>query len=83
MPLTEMIRAYGINTKNFEISGITINADNEAFPAPKPIAFSFERRTGKPYNSGFFFSTASLKTSDHLSILGHLEDIFAAMISAS
>ena len=81
--LTSMMRAYGVNTNTFEFSGIRLNANNDTLPAPKPVAFSFERREGKPYDSGFFFSTASLKTSDHMSILNELEAIIRAMLNAS
>jgi len=81
--MTEMIRSYGINTNKFEISGFILDADNDSLPTPKPIAFNFERRAGKPYDSGFYFSTASLKTTDHLTLLNHLEEIVVAMTSAS
>lgn len=77
--ITLMVKSYGVNTNNFEFSGVRLNTNNDMLPAPKPLAFSFERREGNPYDSGLFFSSASLKTSDHISILSELESIFKAM----
>jgi hypothetical protein len=76
--ITNMIRSYGANTNAFDISGFLLDADNGSLPAPKPLRFSFERRAGKPHGSGYYFSMASLKTTDHLNVLNELEAIIAA-----
>jgi hypothetical protein len=81
--VTQLIRTYGINTNKFQVSGINLNSDNETLPTPKPIGLTLDRRAGKPYESQLFFSTASLKTADHLLILNEMEKLFMGMTSAS
>jgi hypothetical protein len=79
--ITNLTRAYGVNTSRFHVSSISLNADNEGLPTPKPAAFVFDRRAGKPYESGLFFSSAPLRTSEHQIILDELESIFTDMAS--
>jgi hypothetical protein len=53
-------------------SGAMIDCD----PAPlrrKPIRFVLERRIGRPFSEGLFYSQAPLKTDDHLALLRDLE----------
>jgi hypothetical protein len=81
--IAQLIRTYGINTNKFQVSGIILSADNETLPMPKPVGVTLDRRASKPYESQLFFSTASLKTADHLLILNEMEQLFMAMTSAS
>jgi len=51
--------------------------DDSDTPQPKPMAFAFERRDGHPFDEALYFSSAPLKTQDHLNCLDDLEKMLA------
>lgn len=75
--LTAFLKSYGQEVPIFEGSHIAMHCDTSKLSGIKPTLFSFERRTEHPYDSGVYFSSAPLKTADHLKILNELEKILA------
>lgn len=77
--VTTAITSYGSTTPpSFQISGFTLHCDLTSIEPPRPSAFTFERRAGEPYSSNLYFSTAPLKTEDHLKLLEELEKVLSA-----
>jgi hypothetical protein len=73
--VSQLIQSYGMSMSNpFEVSSFKMYLDVSSFPGAYPFEFSFERRAGEPYSSNTFFSSAPLKTQDHLQVLQELED---------
>lgn len=68
--VAKYIRLYGHETNDFIVKGFHLGTD-----APLPT-FTFERRENKP--SGTYFSSAPLRTVDHLHVLERLETLMAA-----
>jgi hypothetical protein len=54
--------------------------DSAAMPVPRPPEFSFERRAGVIYASNEYFSSAPLRTADHIRILHELEKAFQSAL---
>ena len=73
----EMLRAYGQPVLDFEAADITLRPDAYKIPGAQPgAAFMFMRRDKQPFDSGLYFSSAPLSTSDHMLVLNTLESIF-------
>jgi len=75
--LTDLLRSYGQATAEFKVSMIGLHSDQTETPFPKATAFVFDRRQGKPYSEQLYFSSAPLKTADHLRVLDKLEGLLA------
>ncbi len=74
--IRDAILTYGQNALAFEVSGISFNADLVETPMPKPgAAFIFARRENKSFNTGLYFSSAPLRSSDHLRFLETLQEL--------
>jgi hypothetical protein len=71
--IVKSLNSYGQKPQSFQLSGIKLHTDISSAPPPAPPEFVFERRSGQPYQSLKYFSTAPLKTKDHLAILERLE----------
>lgn len=71
--LAANFKAYGLEWPQFEASGISFHCDTKTAEVPAPTFFGLERRTGFPYSSNIFFSTAPLLTRDHLKLLESLD----------
>lgn len=67
--LSECLVKYGNPKLDFSTAGFKMQA--EGFPAE----FNFERRAGKPYSELTYFTSAPLKTADHLAFLDELEGL--------
>lgn len=74
----DLFRKYGYESHGlvyppFEVSGLVLNTDltQVRFPLLSPL--TFERRVQQPYTSNLYYSTAPLKTLDHLEVLEELE----------
>ncbi len=72
-PILRMIGEFleessNLNTK-FETYGLIFSADRTQISSIKPIAFRLERREGVEFPRQLFFSSAPLKTDQHLRIL--------------
>ena len=55
--------------------GLSLSADQSQNPFLKPIPFRFERKEGIEFSRHQFFTTAPLKTKQHLNILEQLEQL--------
>jgi hypothetical protein len=75
--LTAILRSYGYPVVKFEVSSASVHTDLTNAPYPKPLAFSFARRDEQPYPSNIYFSTAPLRTTDHMIVLETLDEILS------
>lgn len=76
--LAKAIASYGgQNLTDFKLAGLRFFYDGSSLLTPKPTPFLFERRDGQPHDSGLYYSTAPLRTEDHLTLLKELESLLA------
>lgn len=75
--LTNFQESYGLRSFGFDFGGISIAPDATAYTGRKPVAFTLARRINVPFDSGIFYSTAPLRTQDHLALLNGLEERLA------
>ncbi|MDE2789600.1 MAG: hypothetical protein OXI81_04160 [Paracoccaceae bacterium] len=59
----------------FENYGFALSADQTRNPALKPVFFRVERKEGIEFSRNQLFSTAPLKTRQHLEVLKRLEQL--------
>ncbi len=72
--VTSALTSYGsITPPSYQIAGFSLHCDLTNMAPPRPGAFTFERRAQEPYSSNLYFSSAPLKTEDHLKLLEELE----------
>jgi hypothetical protein len=62
----------GIDVK-FDQFGFTLAADNSLIGSMKPVTFRLERKLDASFASDLFFSSAPLKTVDHIALLEKIE----------
>lgn len=74
--LAEALKAYGQPVQEYKISGLKMHYDSMALPVPRAPEFAFERRAGELYSANEFFTSAPVRTGDHLQILEALEKVF-------
>lgn len=72
----EAVKSYGQSVAPYHMSGIKLHYDTFSTSIPRPPEFTFERRAGQAYSTNAFFTTAPLKTKDHMHVLEHLELLF-------
>lgn len=65
--------AYGLEGFDFELYGVTVAVDQTAHAGRRPSSFTLARRANIPFGSNIYFSSAPLKTADHLSLLKSIE----------
>ena len=65
--------SYGEVGRKYKCSSLTFQLD-PASGGPTP--FKFERRAHQPFGSNLYFSSAPLRTQDHLDLLELLEGLF-------
>ena len=76
--ISSLLARYGTPTKPYTISGIQLHndvPDAGMYQSPK---FTFERRIQTPFSQNSYFSTAPLRSKDHLELLVLLEKTFTA-----
>lgn len=66
---------YGIAVGNYVPAGVTFHSDTYEVLGLKPSTFTIERRAGTPFSSNLYFSTAPLRSEDHLKLLEKLEQL--------
>lgn len=71
--VAELLRGYGQPVTPYQMSGFKLHYDSVAAPVPRPPEFVFERRVGQPYGIREYFSSAPLRTGDHVRLLNLLE----------
>ncbi|MCY3879903.1 MAG: hypothetical protein OXF74_12085 [Rhodobacteraceae bacterium] len=69
----------GLNV-NFQNFGFTFAADHTQISAMKPGHFRLERKEGIEFSRNQFYSTAPLRTKQHLDILERLEQLVQARL---
>lgn len=75
--ISDLLNAYGQKTDTYIVNGFKMHYDVEGKPLPRGLEFIFERRAGELYSKNTYFSSAPLRTDDHLNVLEKIEAIFA------
>ena len=75
--ITALLESYGQEVPKFEPTSLMFHCDETRVTGIKPTKFTFERREGRLFDEKLFFSTAPLKTADHLELLNELEGLLA------
>jgi hypothetical protein len=77
--LSDQLKDYGQNTRNYEVSGINLHCDISDLEIPKPgVSFRFDRRENKSYSAKTYFAAAPLRTLDHYRFIEEFEELLAA-----
>ncbi|HEY0011696.1 MAG TPA: hypothetical protein VGB79_02465 [Allosphingosinicella sp.] len=64
---------YGYGNSEFRLGGFQVETEATAKAHKSPLPFTFVRRREIPFDVGYWFSTAPLRTSDHVAVLENLE----------
>lgn len=64
---------YGLGDIDYAFNGFQIEADPSETTSNRGMAFNLARRIGLPYEANYWFSSAPLKTADHVNVLENLE----------
>jgi hypothetical protein len=75
--ITAALTRYGKTPPSYELGGFSLLCDTTKAVPPIPGEFSFARRAQQSFQSNLYFSTAPLKTLDHLKVLDELAKILA------
>lgn len=75
--ITALLASYGIAVPAFEPVFLGLHCDQTQEANAQPTKFTFERRVNQSFNSKLFFSSAPLKTADHLEVLNELGGLLA------
>ncbi len=75
--ITALLESYGHEATKFEPTCLVFHCDEPRVQGTRLTRFTFERREGQPFDKKLFFSTAPLKTTDHLELLNELEGLLA------
>ncbi len=73
--IAEKIRSYGQQTGTWGASGISLHGDMSQ-QAVKLKSFSLERREWLGYDSNTYYSSAPLRTADHIEFINDFINIF-------
>lgn len=76
--ISATITQYGNPTPPLEFASLALNCDITKIVGRAPGPFLFERRAEKSYEENVYFSSASLKTLDHLVYLERMEKMLRA-----
>jgi hypothetical protein len=71
--LQEYQESYGLRPFEFAFGALQVANDTTTYGGKKPIPFTVVRRVNVPFEANVYFSTAPLKTDDHLAVLEALE----------
>lgn len=71
--LSSYQKKYGLRDAAFDLAGVSLAVDNTAYVGRKPSNFTLARRVNVPFDRAVYFSTAPLKTGDHLEQLELIE----------
>ncbi len=68
--ITDSLMSYGVKTSKYQPIGLSFHADpSKVEDIYKPRVFSIEKRIGLPYDKNIYYSSAPLKTDDHIALL--------------
>lgn len=76
--ITALLASYGQEVPTFEATHVTFHCDTLKIEGVRPTMFSFERRAEQPFDAEMYYSSAPLKSKDHLKILDVLEKILSS-----
>lgn len=65
-------REYGLADFEFQPSRLAVDVDASKHTGKRPIQFTLERRLGEPFEKNHWFSSAPLKSNDHVAVLRKL-----------
>lgn len=71
--LAAPLKKYGVVDHQYQWTQVSFALDPSSTTGRRASDFVLARRAGLPANSGIYFSSAPLKTSDHLEMLSQLE----------
>ena len=71
--ISHYLTEYGIKHEPFETVNFVLNFDRVRLPNSVLTNFTLQRREGVPFSSGLYFSSAPLKTKDHIAILQKMD----------
>lgn len=71
--LAATLKGYGQPAGSYAVNGIRMHYDSMTMPVPRAPEFVFERRAGEVYSSDVYFSSAPLRTKDHMHALSEFE----------
>lgn len=71
--ISRYLTEYGLKHEPFEMVSFMLNFDRIKLPNSALTNFSIQRREGVPFESGLYFSSAPLKTKDHIALLQKID----------
>jgi hypothetical protein len=75
--IASLLKAYRQQADSYQVSGLKLHYDVSDKVASRAPEFVFERRAEEPYAQNLYFTSAPLRTIDHLQVLEVLERTFA------
>jgi hypothetical protein len=75
--ISKELSSYGQPAHQYKISGLKMHYDSVPTPLPRVPDFSFERRAGSVYSENQFFTSAPIRTDEHLRIVRLLEELLS------
>ncbi|HEV7601762.1 MAG TPA: hypothetical protein VGO49_16095 [Bradyrhizobium sp.] len=72
--ITRLLEGYGLNAPPYVIWGLALQHEPQK-DVPSNPSFEFARRAEQPFDSGIYYSSAPLRTQDHLQVLNLLEQV--------
>jgi hypothetical protein len=75
--VTERLLSYGLRPFDFSFAAASLATDDTAMTGRKPVPFTVMRRVNVPFDANIYFSTAPLKTNDHIAALETFERNFS------
>lgn len=73
--LAKQLSDYGLKVAPYEQVGLSMYVDVANLKAPYPGNFRLDRRDGVAFDANVFFSSAPLRTQDHLDLLQQIESM--------
>jgi len=71
--LADFRSSYGHGDSEYVFGAVEAHSENIVAGGRRPMAFKFERRLNAPFDANYWFSSAPLKTGDHIATLENLE----------
>jgi len=71
--ISNLLKQYGPPADDYRFTGFKLHYDHVGKQPPLLPEFLFERRAAEPYAANVYFSSAPLRTVDHLKLLDTLE----------
>ena len=82
--ISNFLKQYNLpQAEDYQFSGMKMHYDQTGRQPPNPSDFIFERRSAEPYANNVYFSSAPLRTVDHLQVLEVFEQTLISVSGAS